>query len=117
MRDLGLLIQSGANLSFRVDSFYVPEAARAEFEATMRRNMAFIETLPGFMGHVVLEKTSGPTRFNFVTIAGWASDEALENASAAVRAHYEKVGFDRAAMLARWGAEAEIGEFQVRREP
>ena len=106
------LIESAASLAFRVDSFSMPDAAREEFEAAMRRNMAFIETLPGFRGHVVLEKTSGPTTFNVVTIAAWESREALEKAAVKVRAYYQKIGFDRSAMLARWGARLELGTFQ-----
>ncbi len=47
---------------FRIDSFTVPDAARAELEATMHRNMDFIRTLPGFLGHVAFEKRAGPAR-------------------------------------------------------
>ncbi len=109
------LIESAATLSFRVDCFTVPDAARAEFEAAIRRNMAFVETLPGFRGHVVLEKASGPTTFNVVTIAAWESSEALDKAGVEVGTHYQKIGFDRSAMLARWGAKAELGNFRERR--
>src|SRR5262245_3209463 len=56
---------------FRIDSFSVPESARAEFEAAMLRNLKYLETLPGFMGHVVFEKADGPTSFNIVTLAAW----------------------------------------------
>jgi hypothetical protein len=52
------------NLHFRIDSFSLPERSHDEFEETMRRNLALIETLPGFLGHLVFEKTGGPTTFN-----------------------------------------------------
>src|SRR5262249_13202043 len=113
MANDALTIDTGSNRIFRVDSFFIPDAAREEFELTMRRNVAFLETLPGYLGHVVLERTSGPTRFNVVTIAAWASQEAIERAGTEVRAYYQKVGFDMPTTLARWGARAEIGAFQA----
>jgi heme-degrading monooxygenase HmoA len=109
-------LENNPNLSFRIDSFFVPDAARAEFVAQMRRNQAFIETLPGFRGHLVFEKTGGPTTFNVVTIAVWESSAALEKAGVEVRAHYQKVGFDMPAMLARWGVKAEVGNFRAPHE-
>jgi heme-degrading monooxygenase HmoA len=100
------------DLSLRVDSFAVPDAARAEFEAAMNRNLAFIQGLPGFWWHVVLRKTGGPTRFNLVTIAAWENRAAHEAAAERVRAYYQRIGFDPAATLARWGVAAERGDFE-----
>jgi len=108
-------LEKHPSLCFRIDNFFVPDAARAEFEAQMRQNQAFLETLPGFQGHVVFEKTGGPTSFNIVTIAVWESPEALEKAGLDVRAHYQKVGFDMSATLARWGVKAELGNFSAPR--
>jgi heme oxygenase (mycobilin-producing) len=104
------------NLYFRIDNFSVPDAAREEFEAAMRRNMTFIRTLPGFLGHVVFEKTGGPTAFNIATIAVWENKEALEKASVQVGAYYQRIGFDTASALARWGVKAEVGTFSAPRQ-
>src|SRR5215471_17800755 len=82
------------NLHFRIDSFNVPAAARDEFNAAMQRNFEFIQTLPGFQWHLVFEKTSGPSTFNIVTIAVWESPEAVERATADVRAYYARIGFN-----------------------
>jgi heme-degrading monooxygenase HmoA len=109
-------LQNNPDSCFRVDSFFVPDGARPEFNEQMRRNQAFLETLAGFRGHLVLEKTGGPTTFNVVTIAVWESSEALEKAGKEVRAHYQKFGFDMPAMLARWGVRAELGNFHAPRE-
>ena len=109
-------IQNNPNLHFRIDTFAVPDAAREEFEEAMRRNMAFIKTLPGFLGHVAFEKTGGPTTFNVVTIAVWESKEALDKAADEVRAYYRRIGFDGPAMLAQWGVKAEQGFFSAPRE-
>jgi heme-degrading monooxygenase HmoA len=106
-------IERNPNLYFRIDNFSVPDAARAEFEAASRRNRAFIHTLPGFLGHVVFEKRGGPTTFNIATIAVWENKEAMDRAGLAVRAYYQKIGFDMGSTLARWGVKAEIGTFSA----
>lgn len=98
-------------MRFRIDNFSVPEGVRPEVEAAMHRNLAFLQTLPGFVGHVVFERTGGPTTFNLVTIAAWENQEALDAAGVKVRAYYESIGFDVHAMLARWGVKAELGNF------
>jgi hypothetical protein len=102
---------------FRVDSFRVPAASRAELEAAMARNLAFLETLPGFLGHVVLDKCGGPTTFDVVTVAAWESAGALEKARSAVVAYYQEIGFDMPARLAAWGVSAELGSFRARAAP
>lgn len=98
---------------FRIDAFDVPAAARDDFYAAMRRNLAFIETRPGFCWHLVFEKTSGASSFNVVTIAVWESREALEKAATEVRAYYQRIGFDMRDMCARWGVTAEVGNYQI----
>ncbi|HZH17830.1 MAG TPA: antibiotic biosynthesis monooxygenase family protein [Archangium sp.] len=108
-------LDNNPNLHFRIDNFSVPDEAREEFEDTMRRNLTFLQGLPGFRGHVVFEKTGGPTTFNIVTIAVWESKEALDKAGEQVRAYYKAIGFDMPARLARWGVRAELGNFSAPR--
>src|SRR5262245_24791392 len=103
-------------LRFRIDSFSVPAAARQDFNAAMQRNFAFIQTLPGFLGHVVFEKAGGPSHFNLITMAVWESPEAIERAIQAVREYYKKIGFDPAEATARWGVTAEIGQYDALEE-
>jgi hypothetical protein len=109
-------IDKNPNLYFRIDNFVVPDAAREEFVAAMHRNLAFIKARQGFLGHVVFEKTGGPTAFNIATIAVWENKEAADKASVEVRAYYQKIGFDMTATIARWGVKAEIGTFSAPRE-
>lgn len=98
---------------FRIDAFTVPQASRTEFEAAMRRNLAFLQTLPGFIGHMVFEKTNGPTTFNIVTIAIWESQEAITAAGDKVHAYYQRIGFDLRAMLVRLGVTASLGYYHA----
>src|SRR5262245_21496018 len=107
------LIESADNLIFHVDSLSLPEGARSDFESGARRSFDFLQTLPGFRGHLDLEKTGGPGAFNIVTLAGWASKDAHDRAVAAVTEYYQRIGFDRAATLARWGARTEAGQFRA----
>jgi quinol monooxygenase YgiN len=111
MQPLTIDPQNSPNLQFRIDGFSVPAAARDEFDAASRRNLAFIRTLPGFLGYVVFEKFDGPTLFNIVTFAAWESPEAIARASEKVRAYYESIGFDVQATLARLGITASIGYY------
>jgi heme-degrading monooxygenase HmoA len=104
-------LQNHPDRCFRIDTFVVPDPARAELEATMRRNMAFIRELPGYLGHVAFEKRSGPAGFDLVTVAAWESAAALEQAGVAVRAYYQRLGLDLPAALARWGVTVVRGDF------
>jgi heme oxygenase (mycobilin-producing) len=105
--------QANPNLEVRIDAFSVPSASRPEFEAAMHENIAFLEKLPGFKGHTVFEKTSGPTTFDIVTIAAWESPEAMKNAGEKVREHYRAIGFDMQGAIARWGVAASIGTYHA----
>jgi heme-degrading monooxygenase HmoA len=104
-------LEQNPGLQFRIDSFEVPAKSRDEFVEAVQRNMAFIETLPGFLGHFVSEKTSGPTAFNLATIAVWKNAEAVEAAGKQVREYYKRIGFDVQATLSRLGVTASIGEY------
>jgi heme-degrading monooxygenase HmoA len=106
-------LQAHPDLQFRIDAFAVPASARAEFERAMDRNLAFIKTLPGYMSHLVFEKTSGPTTFDIVTIAVWESPEAVAAAGERVRAYYQSIGFDLPAQLARLGITASLGNYHA----
>jgi hypothetical protein len=106
-------VESHPNQRFRIDGFDIPADALAEFQAAMQRNMAFIKTLRGFLGHVVFKKISGPSTINIVTIAVWEDQEAVDKAGEQVRAYYQRIGFDMPAMLARWGVTAAVGNYQA----
>jgi heme-degrading monooxygenase HmoA len=113
MLPLTIDLHAHPNQQFRIDAFSVPAGARSEFEAAMHQNVAFLEKLPGFKGHMVFEKTSGPTTFDLVTIAVWESPEAMASAGEKVRAYYQSIGFDMRAMIARWGVTASLGYYRA----
>lgn len=106
-------VTSHPDRRYRIDAFSVPTASRAEFEAAMHRNLVFIAKQPGFLDHVVFEKTTGPTTFDIVTMAIWDSQGAIDAASASVRAYYQQIGFDMPATMARLGITASLGYYQA----
>lgn len=101
------------NLQFRIDQLQVPAAVRAEFDAAMARNLAFIERLPGFHWHLAFEQTSGSSTSNITTIAVWDSPEAIAKAQTEVRAYYERIGFEPREMFERLGITASMGNLYV----
>jgi heme-degrading monooxygenase HmoA len=97
---------------YRVDKFKVPSAAREEFIDRVHKSHEFLRTLPGLIQDHVLEQTSGPGEFNFVTIIVWNSIESIEAARKAVMAKYEEIGFNPQEMYARLGIKADIAVYQ-----
>jgi predicted ester cyclase len=87
---------------YLIDTFLVPIAVRGEFDAAMRRNREYIRTLEGFRGDAVLLRKHGES-FDVATIAVWESPDAIARAREQVEAFYQRIGFDMAATLARWG--------------
>ena len=105
------IVTAGAGPSYRINCFTVPAAAGAEFDAAMRRTIQFLATLPGHVHYQVFEKAGGPSAFNVITLATWASRKTHERAAAQVRAHYAAIGFDPAALMARLGITGQLGDF------
>ena len=108
---LVLEIGSGDNPNPRsnvlVDRFLIPLPARAEFELAMNRNVAFISGLPGFLGHLVLERERDATHRELITVVAWKDAAAIERARQEVPAYYQRIGFDLPAAIQRWGVTME----------
>jgi heme-degrading monooxygenase HmoA len=97
----------------RVDKFSVPAAARAEFLEKVQATHALLRTQAGFVQDAILEQTSGPGEFNFVTIVEWKNADAVEPARKAVTALHHEMKFDSREMLTRLGIHADIGNFKL----
>ncbi|MEW6683816.1 MAG: antibiotic biosynthesis monooxygenase [Nitrospirota bacterium] len=96
---------------YRVDKFVVPKAARQEFLGRVRSTHQLLKAQPGFVQDVVLEQSSGPGRFNFVTLVEWQSQSAMDAAKAVVTAAHAKSGFNPQELFARLGIEADIANY------
>jgi len=98
-----------------VDRFVIPVQSRAEFEAAMNRNVEFISGLPGFLGHLVLERESDPTHRELITVVAWRDAASIDHARQEVPAYYRRIGFDMPAAIQRWGVTMERGVFAAPR--
>jgi heme-degrading monooxygenase HmoA len=97
---------------FRVDKFVVPAHAREEFLDKVHATHAVLRTQAGFVRDAILEQSSGPGEFNFVTIVEWETSAAIEGARMAVAALHQKMNFDAQAMISRLGIRADIANFK-----
>jgi Antibiotic biosynthesis monooxygenase len=97
---------------YRVDKFVVPGPAREEFLERARRTHALLKAQPGFLQDLILEQSSGPGEFNFVTIVEWASQEAVENARAAVVTLRREMNFTLQEVFARLDIKADIANYK-----
>src|ERR1700731_1106352 len=97
---------------YRVDKFIVPSGAREEFIEKARRTHALLKTQPGFLQDFVLEQSSGPGEFNFVTMVEWASQEAVENARAAVATLHREMKFIPQEVFASLDIKADIANYK-----
>ncbi|RYJ45126.1 antibiotic biosynthesis monooxygenase family protein [Flavobacterium beibuense] len=77
-----------------IDTFTVPDKAKTDFLERVKINRDLLKTLPGFIEDHAYEKTAGNSSFNYVTIAVWENEEAIENAKQQVMASYKKSGFN-----------------------
>jgi len=94
-----------------IDGFVVPEESREEFLSRIQFSADYIRTLPGFVEGHVHQRTAGDSRFDIVTTAVWASDEAIQNAKKSVAAFYQKAGFSPTDIMKRLGVRIERAEY------
>jgi hypothetical protein len=107
------LVSSRLEHVYRVDKFVVPERARNEFLAKVRKTHEFLRTLTGFLQDLVLEQSSGPGEFNFVTIVEWDSPASLENAKAVVIALYKETNFNPQEIVCAAENQGGLGQLQA----
>lgn len=84
-----------------IDKFIVPAASLNEFKERVRINRALVRAIHGFIEDAAYESIDANGNTLFVTVAEWASEEALQKAKEAVQESYKKEGFDILAMMKR----------------
>jgi heme-degrading monooxygenase HmoA len=96
---------------YRVDKFVVPDLAREEFWTHVRRTHAVLRNQAGFLDDALLEQSSGPGRFNVVTIVRWASADDLDTARPFVERSHQEAGFQPAQFFQRAGIETDLANY------
>jgi heme-degrading monooxygenase HmoA len=84
-----------------IDKFTIPQQAKQEFTEKMNINRAFIKSLPGFIADSAYERIDENGNLICITVVIWASEQALNEAKAAVQAEYQRIGFNPAELLTR----------------
>jgi heme-degrading monooxygenase HmoA len=97
---------------YRVDKFIVPDHAREEFMRRVRDTHELLRTLPGFLQDFVLEQSSGPGEFNFVTSVEWDGVESVENAKAFAMAMQKEMNFNPQEMWARLEIKTDLANYR-----
>lgn len=97
---------------YRVDKFAVPEPAREEFLRRVRATHDLLRRQPGFIQDFLLEQSTGPGEFNFVTIAEWENADVIEPVRAAVASLHRSMNFNPQEMFARLSIKADLGNYQ-----
>lgn len=95
------------------DRFIVPEKIEIIFETRMNFNRGFIQSLPGFIADEVFKTTLNDGSFQYLTIAKWENQEALQQAKALIQKEYERIGFDPAVFTRRNNIQLERQEYKV----
>lgn len=106
---------------YRLDTFTVPAAGRAEFLGRVAATHAVLRAQPGFVRDAVLERPlAGPSEVDgsgadasvIATLVEWESEQAAAPVAAAVAAAHRAAGFDRAEMFARLGIRADLAAYR-----
>ena len=95
-----------------IDRFTVPVAAVAEFMPRLQRAHQQLRTQPGLVSYAV-ESTAADGQLVFVTVAVWASEQAIEQAKVAMQAAHQQAGGNPAEMYARLHITLERGLYSA----
>ncbi|TGM98827.1 antibiotic biosynthesis monooxygenase family protein [Leptospira dzoumogneensis] len=96
-----------------IDTFIVPKKAEEEFFTRVKVNRNLIKSLPGFVQDSAYIREKTKDEFQFVTVAVWENEEAIDSAKKEVLASYQREGFDMPGMLQRLGISIERGIFEI----
>ena len=96
---------------FRIDKFDVPATSREALIEKLKASHAALDQAAGRRQNYVLEKVSGPGRYNIVTFVEWESEAAYEAARAAARARQEASGFDPQSFFQQLNVSADLANY------
>ncbi len=99
---------------YRIATYAMPDAARAEFLVQSRIAQGLVRAQPGYLGDQWLEKVAGPGAVNIITIAKWQDADSVAAAGRILGKHQAESGFDPDAFAARHGIEKSVAVFEER---
>lgn len=95
-----------------IAKYLIPAASKDTFLERQHIARAFIRSLDGFVRDHAYERITGNGDTEYITIATWVSEEAVNIAKEAVQAENLRTGFNRAEMLQRLNIQMEPGLFR-----
>jgi len=95
-----------------ISKYLIPEASKETFLERQHIARTFIHTLEGFISDHAYERITDNGDTEYITIATWTSNEAVNNAREAVNAENLRTGFNRAEMLQKLNIKFEPGLFR-----
>ncbi|PSL22938.1 antibiotic biosynthesis monooxygenase [Dyadobacter jiangsuensis] len=95
-----------------ISKYLIPAAAKETFLERQHMARAFIHSLNGFVRDYAYERITETGDTEYITIATWIDEDAINNAREAVQAENQRTGFDRAEMLKRLQIRMEPGLFR-----
>lgn len=95
-----------------IGKYLIPAASKEAFLERQNIARTYIHTLAGFIRDHAYERITETGDTEYITIATWTNDEALNNARELVQAENDRQGFDRAALLKRLNIKMEPGVFR-----
>src|SRR5450631_2892336 len=98
---------------YRIDKFEVSAESLSKFMYRIRWVQRHLGGFTGCRQNLVLTQTSGPGRFNVVTIVEWASSRDMNDAKTRMLEHYRNEGFNPSEFIARLGVQADMGVYAV----
>lgn len=95
-----------------ISKYLIPAASKQTFLERQHIARAFIHSLDGFVRDNAYERITETGDTEYITLATWINEEAINNARDAVQAENLRTGFDRAEMLKRLQIQMEPGLFR-----
>lgn len=95
-----------------ISKYLIPAASKETFLARQETSRKYIETLPGFIRGHAYDRTTESGDTEYITVATWVSEQAINNARNLVQAENERTGFNRAEMLQKLNIKMEPGVFR-----
>jgi heme-degrading monooxygenase HmoA len=97
---------------FRIDRFVVPAAAEAEFLAAVTETNSVFEAMEECLQLRVVKQQEGSSgSCNYITVAQWASSDAIPKARAAVAVKHKAMNLNPQELFARLNIKAELGYY------
>lgn len=95
-----------------ISKYLIPAASKQTFLERQHIARTFIHSLDGFVRDYAYERITETGDTEYITIATWTNEEAINHARNAVQAENLRTGFDRAEMLKRLQIQMEPGLFR-----